>query len=321
MEEKKEITVWQLAGGPVDRPYVDIFLKHGVGLIGPGDPGKWTENRNNADFSGRFVRQFANEVREGHVFLLRKGLATICAVGVVADSEYQYLNRFDDVNGWDLQHCRRVRWCKLPQEYSFKTSLFGANPPRFSRVWNVELLEYAEKFMSSPPIHWQSAPLPGLPLEEAPLDRVPSELHEVVAVANDLVPLMWDNERFGDHPSEDELLTHLVVPFFKSLGWTTECIGVKWHSIDVAIFSALPRNSENCHFVVEVKRLGAGVEGALEQAKGYVSVLGVSRDVIVTDGVRYRMYSAEKSFEPIAYANLVRLKSKATDFFSKVKRH
>jgi hypothetical protein len=43
--------------------------------------------------------------------------------------------------------------------------------------------------------------------------------------------------------------------------------------------------------VIEAKRLGAGVEGALEQAKGYVEALGIPRDVIVTDGIRYRMYA------------------------------
>ncbi len=46
-----------------------------------------------------------------------------------------------------------------------------------------------------------------------------------------------------------------------------------------------------CHLVIEAKCLGAGVEGALEQAKGYVEALGIPRDVIVTDGIRYRMYA------------------------------
>ena len=37
----------------------------------------------------------------------------IAAVGLVA-GDYLYVNAFDDVNGWDLQHARRVRWCRLP---------------------------------------------------------------------------------------------------------------------------------------------------------------------------------------------------------------
>ena len=57
--------------------------------------------------------------------------------------------------------------------------------------------------------------------------------------------------------------------------------------------------------------MGAGVEGALEQAIGYVSDLGVTCDVVVTDGIRYRMYEASKDFELVAYANLAYLKQSA----------
>ena len=42
-------------------------------------------------------------------------------------------------------------------------------------------------------------------------------------------------------------------------------------------------------------------------------------DVIVTDGIRYRMYSAKKDFTPIAYANLIRLKASATKLFDLLK--
>ena len=72
--------------------------------------------------------------------------------------------------------------------------------------------------------------------------------------------------------------------------------------------------------VVEAKRLGAGVEGALEQAKGYVEALGVPRDVLVTDGVRYRLYDCKQDFAPVAYANLVRLKQSAVKLFDRIRR-
>jgi hypothetical protein len=32
--------VWQISGGPASRSYADVFLRRGVGLIGPGDPGR-----------------------------------------------------------------------------------------------------------------------------------------------------------------------------------------------------------------------------------------------------------------------------------------
>src|SRR5436309_1593771 len=127
--------VWQISGGPPSRTYTEILLRHGVALIGPGDAGRWAPERDDDEFEGGYVRRFASEVGFGDVFLLRTGVATIAAVGIVA-SEYQYENAFDDVNGWDLQHTRRVRWARFPVEYTFGSAAFGANPPKCSRVWN-----------------------------------------------------------------------------------------------------------------------------------------------------------------------------------------
>jgi hypothetical protein len=253
------------------------------------------------------------------VFLLRTGLATIAALGLVA-GDYLYVNAFDDVNGWDLQHARRVRWCRLPAQHAFAGSTFGANPPRCSRVWNQDVVEFADRFLNSPPTYWQTAPLPELPAEESALDHVPDALRGIVAQAADLVPLFQHVQSFGDPPSEDELIAHFIVPFLRALGWPPERIAVKWRYIDVAVFLALPRTPENCHLVIEAKRLGAGVEGALQQAKGYVEALGIPRDVIVTDGIRYRMYAGDLGFEPMAYANLVRLKKRAANLFARMQR-
>ncbi len=100
-------------GCPASRSYADVFLKHGVALIGPGDAGPWKAERSDDEFEGSFVRRFASEMQAGDALLLRTGIASISAVGIVA-GDYLYLNAFDDVNGWDLQHARRVRWGKLP---------------------------------------------------------------------------------------------------------------------------------------------------------------------------------------------------------------
>ena len=100
--------VWQVSAGPASRSYADVFLKHGIALVGPGDAGPWTPERDDDEFEGGFVRRFASEIAPGDIFLLRTGLATVAAVGLVA-GDYLYWNAFDDVNGWDLQHARRVR--------------------------------------------------------------------------------------------------------------------------------------------------------------------------------------------------------------------
>jgi hypothetical protein len=313
-------TIWQISAGNATRSYANEFIKYGVALLGPGDPGEWTPERSDKDFEGCYVRHLASQVKQGDIFVLRNGVARITAIGIAADDKYQYLNQFDDVNGWDVQHARRVRWYRLPQEYDFGKPVFGSNPRRLSRTWVQEVIDYAVNFVNSPPNDWQTAGLPELPIEEPTLDMMPENIKSLVAEMNDIVPLYWDNKRFGDFPKEDDLLGHFVIPFLKAHGWTTELIGVKWRNIDIAVFEKLPRIPENCRFVIEVKRFGAGVEGALEQAIGYIKAQNLKSDVVVTDGIRYRMYSFENKFEPIAYANLMRLKQKALEFFSRMKR-
>ena len=312
--------IWQVSAGPADRSYADQFLKHGVALIGHGDTGPWCSEWSNPEFEDGFVRRFAMKLGIGDTVLLRTGLSTIRAVGLVA-SGYQYLPQFDDVNGWDLQHGRRVRWfAKLPEPYDFGNPVFGASPPRISRVQSENVVEFANRFVGSPPTDWQTRALPTLPAEEPILETPPPELQELLAQVNDLVELYWDLDAFGERPMEDELVAHYVIPFLRALGWPVERIAVKWRNVDVSVFSKLPRVPEHCHFLIEAKRLGVGVEGALKQAIGYASALGVQCDVVVTDGIRYRMYDAANNFAPVAYANLARLKKSSLELFQRMRR-
>lgn len=319
MDAPSTMAIWQVSAGPAARSYADVLLSYGVALVGPGDAGPWTPGRDDDEFEGGFVRRFASELSEGDVLVMRTGTSTVTAVGLVA-SEYLYIDAFDDVNGWDLQHARPVRWFALPVQHTFSTRVFGANPPRCSCVFNSDAVDFALQFVNSPPTAWQTQPLPDLPPEDPGLQRIPDNLAGIVAQAADLVPLLEDRQAFGEPASEDELIAHFVVPFLRALGWPPERIAVQWRHIDVAMFTALPRIPENCHLVIEAKRLGAGVEGALEQAKGYVEALELPRDVVVTDGVRYRMYDSQNAFEPLAYANLVRLKQPAARLFSRMER-
>ena len=314
-----EHAVWQISAGPSDRSYAVQFLNYGVALISPGDTGPWRSERSDKDFEGGFVRRFADELCNGDVLLLRTGMSTIRAVGLVA-SDYQYLPQFDDVNGWDLQHARRVRWFELPEPYDFGGWVFGAKPPRLSRVQSEDIVGYANRFVGSPPMDWQARALSRLPEEEPTLKVPPPELQELVAQVHDLSELYWDVDAFGERPMEDELVAHYVVPFLRALGWPIERIAIKWRNIDVSVFYRLPRVPEHCHYLIEAKRLGAGVEGALDQAIGYVSALGIQCDVVVTDGIRYRMYEAAQNFAPIAYANLARLKQPSLELFNRMQR-
>ncbi len=102
--------------------------------------------------------------------------------------DYLYVNAFDDVNGWDLQHARRVRWCRLPAQHSFTGSAFGANAPRCSRVWTQRLSTSHEVPQLAADILADGAAARAS-RRGATLDDVPVALQDIVAKAADLVPL------------------------------------------------------------------------------------------------------------------------------------
>lgn len=308
-------TIWQVGGGSTRSPYDELFVNYGLALIGPGDAGRWTPERSDADFDGIWVRRFATEPRIGDVVLLRVGSDKVVAVGKIA-SEYQFLEQFDDVNGWDLQHARRVRWRVLSSPQIFPSRVFGANTPRFSAVNSDTLITLANDLMSVGIDGWQYSPLPPLPPPLSAWENPPEFLNKLVGLSQDWSRMIFKERSFCGIPSEDEMLVHFVIPFFRGLGWPQELLAVKWNFMDLVVFRTLPRVPENCLFVVEAKRLGVGAESALKQGTDYAAKLPRKCDVLLTDGFRYRLYDAAKEFQPVAYANLLTLKQNAGDLLS-----
>ena len=217
-----------------------MFLQHGVALVAPGDAGPWRPDRSDDEFDGGFVRRFATEIATGDVFLLRSGLATVVAVGIVA-SDYLYANAFDDVNGLDLQHARRVRWRRLPEASPFQEPLsaearLAARESR-CRMWSTS--QCASSTRRRPPGRPRRCPnfLPRsrrsimCPMRCKGSSRRPPISCRCTSMT----------QSFGEPPSEDELIVHFVVPFLRALGWPPERIAVKWRYVDVAVFRALPR--------------------------------------------------------------------------------
>jgi hypothetical protein len=312
--------VWQLASGSGSRDYSATFLRCGVGLIGPGWVGRWTPEASDERFEGSFVRNFVTQVSEGDVMLLRASSKEVLAVGLVA-SEYQYLEQFDDVNGWDLQQARRVRWFRLPTPYCFETPVFGPRPSRFSGVYSDEAIRFAFGIADSPPDDWKTATLPELPPVEPALLDPPEELRDIIGSVQDLATLYRDRRTLGGWPLEAELVCHCAVPFLLALGWSRLHIAIEWQNIDIAVFRALPREPDNCRFVIEAKNFGEGIEGASSQAKGYMDRLGIRCSLVVTDGIRYKLYDPDNLNDSVAYANLWEPKQSAIDLFSRLRRN
>lgn len=310
-------TIWQVGGGVAGATYEKLLVKYGLALIGPGDPGEWTRDRKDVDFGGSWVRRFATEPKIGDVVLLRIGADRVIAVGIVA-SDYQYLDQFDDVHGWGLQHARRVRWRVLASPQVFSSRVFGANPPRFSRANTNEVVHFANAAMAIGLEAWQNATLPSLPPPEPAWKAPPQWLNAIVGLAQDWERMMGPNYDFGGFPSEDDMLVHFVVPLFRSMGWPQELLAVKWNRVDLAVFRCLPRVTTNCCFVVEAKKPGIVAESALKQAINYSKELQSGADVLLTDGFRYRLYDAAADFLPVAYANLLTLKANAANLYERL---
>ena len=312
--------IWQISAGPANRSYADVFLSYGVGLIGPGDSGPWKLGEEDARFEGGFVRRFASEMQIGDVVVLRTGVDRIRAVGVVA-SDYQYLESFDDVNGWDLQHARRVRWQRLPEEYVFSGGVFGSNAARCSRVRNEEVVDYARRFVGSGLTRWQEAPLPTLPPVDAPLEEGAARARRrrrpwsATWRVSTETRSGWGTRRPRTRRSR--------ISSFRSFGRLAGRRSASpssggastWRSSTHCLARPRPAALSSRPSV-----LAPALEGARKQAKAYVETLGVPREVVVTDGFRYRMFSCEGDFAPVAYTNLARLKESATDLFTRLRR-
>lgn len=136
------MTYWQIAAGDGNTDMVQIFLKLGVALIGPGRFGDYFDNKEEYLEKGNndknLVRFFAEEVKIDDILVLKhiinshKNEWEIIAIGKVV-SPYRYEPIFDKVDSskWDVQHCRRVRWWK-PEEKLIVNG--GGAPIRIQRL-------------------------------------------------------------------------------------------------------------------------------------------------------------------------------------------
>ena len=111
-------TFWQIGAGDNDRNHADICLRWGVILNGPGEYGPWPECEEKLRKDGYSARKVSDirkfcdsdaSVRDGDVVVLRVGTSSVYGVGIVRGG-YEWFDDFGDVDGWDIQHVRRVQW-------------------------------------------------------------------------------------------------------------------------------------------------------------------------------------------------------------------
>ncbi len=113
--------IWQIAAGDGKTThYAKQCIQQDVVVFGPGRYGPWPECEIPmlqdttqvppwTKTKAGIIKRFAETVSPGDIVVLRVGTQHIYAVGEVV-GKYRHSNLFSNVQGWDLQHYRRVRW-------------------------------------------------------------------------------------------------------------------------------------------------------------------------------------------------------------------
>ena len=314
--------VWQIAAGNNERNYAPLCLRWDVVLMGPGRFGPWKKDapytrKQTGETTRKItgIRRFCEEIQDGDLVVLRIGTTSACGVGIVS-GQTEWNDYFGDVDGWNLQHVRRVKWLWK------KTKNF----PTFS----LKLGDTVQKLTSQSVLDWiASLDFPSNEVER-PLVELPqshgtnSDTAEMIAeylfaqgitshsireLKNEISELAITAKGYQSacNPSEPETIAFLVIPLLRALGWTPQKMAIEWNNIDIALFRSLPRDRMNLTVVVEAKRKGRSCLTAKSQAQGYAEKHGTTacQRLIVTDGLRYAVFfRSEKGFEehPRAYS-------------------
>lgn len=333
------MNVWQVAAGDGSRDYANTFLKFGVILVGPGSEGEYFGNEHIYDdlqhWAHRpFISTIAKQLKKEDLVILKKPHGhqwEILAVGEV-ESDYIHSETFGDVDGWDLQHCRKIKW-KIPDTKTIisglrRGTLFGVNNQtaidEARRIWNIGQLVLAEDIPK--------------PVKEITVDDlIDSIMEQGLQVSNSekIANTIWKLRRIakwysahGSDVGEHEIRTFLIVPLLTSLGWAEQKIKIEWNNIDVVFFDAPYSKNSKPVLIIESKRLWDGLLYAPDQAQQYAQKYPTCSLFIVSDGIRYKLYNKENdSWEYLAYMNLMSPKRKhpyhkdvkgAVEFFLKV---
>lgn len=323
---------WQVAAGDNDRNNVEICLKWGVILNGPGNYGDWIKDKIKYDVpelsskKKADLKRFCEDISVGDIIALHVGTSNCYGVGIV-DDKYQWEEAFGEVDLWDIQHVRRIKWIwknlKNPEVFPTYTFNLGDTTQRLEQkmLQSSKLSNWVKMFNSS-----TKFALPALPKISSKIDlseiinfleknghaKTANQLENAMAI---LVPIASKYNELELDPSEAETVTYLAVPFLRALGWTHERMAIEWNNIDIALFSKSsqadeksPRTNENLAVIIEAKRRGISCFSAKPQAEKYATQYKNCKKLIVTDGIQFGVYEKNNDqFELTAYLDITRL--------------
>lgn len=313
-------TLWQHAAGDRGHKHVDLCLNWDVILTGPGDV-PWAESDQHA--ARREVRAFCDEMQEGEIVILKLGVSDVYGVGVIG--KYKWCDEFNDVDGWDLGHTRRVHWLWFGEHGVDHKSFHPKRPLTRSttqRIYNDVVRQWLKDLDVDEDVQervYRELPAPS---SNVTGDEIAVYLFSRGIASDSIRNLLDPNGEFlqiakwyngwewGSSPSEHETVSHLVVPLLRILGWTSQRISLEWNQIDVALFSRLPREDADLAVVLEAKRVRSPcLSWAVSQAERYAEDLPRCLRLIVTDGLRYGVFTrrnTNEKFSRYAYLNLTR---------------
>jgi len=321
-------TIWQQAAGDTDRNYAHLCLKWDVILNGPGYAGRWPDCQDQLykdGWSSRKItdlRRFTEEISDGDLVVLRIGTSIVIAVGEIV-GEYDWCEEFGDIDGWDIQHVRRVRWLwesiNDPKTFPTYTLKQGDTTQRLDssviEEWLRGLEHEYERHNSAPIALPDNNSDAGIDLDDISrflfdhgvasdsITGLVSDIGELRRIA------MWYQR--ASMPSEHETVAYLVIPLLRTLGWTPQRMAIEWNRVDIALFKNLPREDDNLSVVVEAKKMDDSCLSAISQAQQYAQGKEICKRLIVTDGLRYGVYIRNEQFKFVlsAYMNLTDLRS------------
>jgi hypothetical protein len=311
------VAIWQVAAGDGSRDYADVFLKFGVILVGPGSEGEYFSNKDAYNYQDSwayrpFIKPLAEELAKGDLVVLKRPSGyswEIVAVGEIT-SDYLFENVFSDVDGWDLQHCRKIRW-RTPLS---QTIISGLRRGTLVRVNNQQAVDEVYKVWSNGqqvisitiPVEPEEISVDQL-IDSLMIEGLPGQNAELIA--NTIWRLRRVAKWYSSHGSEvgeHEIRTFLIVPLLTSLGWAEQKINIEWNNIDVALFDTPYSKQSKPLVIIESKRLWDGLRYAPDQAISYAQSYPTCDRFIVSDGIRYKLFRREGDlWRYAAYMNLL----------------
>jgi predicted Mrr-cat superfamily restriction endonuclease len=221
-------TIWQQACGDDDRNYSKICLKWDVILNGPGYAGPYPEcapilkEHNRSARKVTDIKRFATKMKSGDLVVLRIGTKKILAVGEIV-GDYEWNDCFSDVDGWDLQHVRRVRWLwdgtNQPKHFDTYTIKQGDT----TQVLNSKDVEDWITTMNINPVilnrPLQELPKPGKKIDQ---EEIAEYLFDKGVSSQSIQTLMNEFDELeriarwymnqSENPSEFETISYLAIP-------------------------------------------------------------------------------------------------------------